>query len=338
MKRFLIGLLLPSLVFSDNIFFSDPSKDQAIESSVLTYTGDKKNEILSTTVLLFRNQRKIAHGCIVDSQGFVLTKASTCVGTRYIRTSTGESHEVRIRKRDHATDLALLQIMDKKNWPSVTWDTLPESSSEGSWVASADARLSEIDLGIISGTHRKISREGGVMGVMLGPPEKGQSGVPVIEIIPHAAADRAGLQTHDIILLVDGTPATSPKMVNNIIISKDPGDLLLLKIKRRSQIIHSRVTLGHKSVTFDLFNRNLLMSGSVSKRKDDFPLIIQHDLPLEQTSVGGGLFGLNGLCLGINIAKVDRVMNYSIPASIVKPLVEQWMKEILEKSNGPEIQ
>ena len=49
-----------------------------------------------------------------------------------------------------------------------------------------------------------------------------------------------------------------------------------------------RITLGHRSVGFDLFNRNLLMSGPVSKRRDHFPFVIQNDLPLEKEMMGGG--------------------------------------------------
>ena len=77
-----------------------------------------------------------------------------------------------------------------------------------------------------------------------------------------------------------------------------------------------RVTLGHRSVTFDLFNRNLQMSGPVSKRKDNFPLIIQHDLPLPKEAMGGPLFDLEGNCIGINIARVDRVTVFSLPAQV----------------------
>ena len=79
-----------------------------------------------------------------------------------------------------------------------------------------------------------------------------------------------------------------------------------------------RVTLGHRSVTFDMFNRNMQMSGPVSKRKDNFPLILQHDLPLPREAMGGPVFNLEGNCIGINIARVDRVTVFTLPAIIAK--------------------
>ena len=63
------------------------------------------------------------------------------------------------------------------------------------------------------------------------------------------------------------------------------------------------------------------MSGPVSKRKDNFPMIIQHDLPLPKEAMGGPLFDLQGKCIGINIARVDRVTVFSLPAYIVKKMI-----------------
>jgi S1-C subfamily serine protease len=45
-------------------------------------------------------------------------------------------------------------------------------------------------------------------------------------------------------------------------------------------------------------------------------LIIQHDLPLPKEAMGGPLFDLEGNCIGINIARVDRVTVFSLPAEI----------------------
>ena len=65
------------------------------------------------------------------------------------------------------------------------------------------------------------------------------------------------------------------------------------------------------------------MSGPVSKRKDNFPLIIQHDLPLPKEAMGGPLFDLEGKCIGINIARVDRVTVFSLPASIAREMTTE---------------
>jgi S1-C subfamily serine protease len=63
------------------------------------------------------------------------------------------------------------------------------------------------------------------------------------------------------------------------------------------------------------------MSGPVSKRKDNFPMIIQHDLPLPKEAMGGPLFDVEGKCIGINIARVDRVTVFSLPSNIARVMV-----------------
>ena len=68
------------------------------------------------------------------------------------------------------------------------------------------------------------------------------------------------------------------------------------------------------------------MSGPVSKRKDNFPRILQHDLPLPKEAMGGPLFDLDGDCIGINIARVDRVTTYALPAEVVLARVKEWVE------------
>ena len=111
-----------------------------------------------------------------------------------------------------------------------------------------------------------------------------------------------------------------------IVGKKDPGDVVVIKVVRKEEEKAFQVTLGHRSVTFDLFNRNMQMSGPVSKRKDNFPLILQHDLPLPKEAMGGPIFDLRGDCIGINIARVDRVTTFTLPAKIVFPVVEDFLK------------
>ena len=100
---------------------------------------------------------------------------------------------------------------------------------------------------------------------------------------------------------------------------------MVVKVLRKEVDKEFKITLGHRSVTFDMFNRNMQMSGPVSKRKDNFPLILQHDLPLPKEAMGGPIFNLKGECVGINIARVDRVTVFTLPAEIVKQTVDAFI-------------
>ncbi len=287
--------------------------------------GDTGKLALDSSVRLIRNHKLIAMGTIISPDGFVLTKASSCVGARTALTRNGESFDLRIRKRFEELDLALYQLETERNdFECVKW-TDQNTSLQNVWAISAHPSLKEIRVGISSGNSRKIEREGGVMGVVLGRDGKKIGGVEINEVIPHAAADRAGLISKDLILKLDGRKVQKRNQVTELLGSKNPGDMVDLEIVRKQVTKRIRLTLGHKSVTFDLFNRNLQMSGPVSKRKDDFPMILQHDLPLPKEAMGGPLLDLNGFCMGINVARVDRVTTFALPAKIIKP----WIRESL---------
>lgn len=290
--------------------------------------AEAKEEALRTTVRLERNGKLIALGLLVDPSGLVLTKASSCIGAREASLANGERYALRIRKRDEPTDLALYQLIGEGDeFPAVRWSNL-SNLENGSWVLSAFHELQEIRVGVASGKTRPIEREGGVMGVILGSSSKSPQGITIREVVPQAAADKAGLLSGDLITKVDGRRVKTSNHVVDLVNDKDPGDVVVLSILRKGDDRDFRITLGHRSVTFDLFNRNMQMSGPVSKRKDNFPLVFQHDLPLEREAMGGPVFDLNGKCLGINIARVDRVTVFSLPSKIVRERLEDFLSEL----------
>ena len=282
---------------------------------------------IKSSVKLMRNDKVLAHGTLVDPRGFVVSKASDCIGARSLVTNEGLSFPVKVRKRHEGCDLVLLEILnDRSDWPFVEFSD-ENNSITSRWAISASPDLSEIRIGVFGATSRKIGREGGVMGVVLDEKSEELDGVLVAEVIPHSAADRAGLKTGDRILKVDRRSVNMAQQVNQAMQKKDPGDLILLEISRGQKNSDIRVTLGHRSVTFDLFNRNILMSGPISKRRDNFPIILQHDIPLEYNHMGGPVFNLEGECVGINIARVDRVTNYAIPSYLLSPILNDWLSE-----------
>ena len=317
-------LLIPLLIFYSTHANIDSNGSENILANKYRLNGistqnafgvSKENALLST-VRLTRNDKLIAMGAIVSPTGHVLTKASSCVGAREATLKTGETFSLRIKKRNEELDLALYQmISDRNDFHPVVWKE-DNASSDVSWVLSAFTGLNEIRVGITSGKSREIGREGGVMGVMLG--NEDNTGVLITDVVPQAAADKSGVRVGDIIQKVDGRAVRKRDHIVNIVGKKDPGDVVLLQVLRKKAEMQLRVTLGHRSVTFDMFNRNMQMSGPVSKRKDNFPLILQHDLPLPREAMGGPVFNLEGNCIGINIARVDRVTVFTLPANIAK--------------------
>ena len=145
-------------------------------------------------------------------------------------------------------------------------------------------------------------------------------------VMPRSAGAAAGLENGDIITTVERQKVTSRDKVIELVGANDPGEVVAIQVKRGERTLSFRVTLGHRSVTFEQFDRNARMSGRVSKRKDNFPMIIQHDVSLPPTAMGGPVLNLNGKAVGVNVARVDRVTTYALPAKLVRATFEKLRK------------
>ena len=68
--------------------------------------GKAKHTALAATAKLTRNDKLIAMGAIVSPEGYILTKASSCVGARLATLANGEIYQLRIKKRNEDLDQA----------------------------------------------------------------------------------------------------------------------------------------------------------------------------------------------------------------------------------------
>lgn len=277
---------------------------------------------LSSTVRLVSKGRTLALGTIVSRKGHIITKASSCIGAQEAILADGTSYKVRIRGKDKDTDLAVLKIKGAKDLTPVSWAE-GKDPGEGSWLVSADQTLKRLKVGVVGAKSRPIDRIGGVIGVILGQDGEEVGGVMIQRVMPRSAGAAAGLENGDVLTSVEGQKATSREKVIELVGANDPGEVVDIQVKRGERMLSFRVTLGHRSVAFKMLDRNARMSGPVSKRKDNFPMVIQHDVSLPPTAMGGPVLDLNGKALGINVARVDRVTTYALPAKFVREIFEK---------------
>jgi S1-C subfamily serine protease len=87
-----------------------------------------------------------------------------------------------------------------------------------------------------------------------------------------------------------------------------------------------QVRLASRSKILQNWEGEDFANGGISIRTDNFPQVIQHDIPLSPLDMGSPLLDLAGNPLGINIARVDRVTTFALPAEIfwkeIQPLIE----------------
>ena len=67
-------------------------------------------------------------------------------------------------------------------------------------------------------------------------------------------------------------------------------------------------------------------NGGVSLRNDNFPEVLQHDIPLLPADMGGPVATLEGKVVGINIARVDRVTTFALPVEAFWTEAQLWIK------------
>ena len=67
-------------------------------------------------------------------------------------------------------------------------------------------------------------------------------------------------------------------------------------------------------------------NGGISIRTDDFPEILQHDLPLFPHDMGGPVFDLQGHAIAVNIARADRITTFALPMERFREALEKWLE------------
>jgi serine protease Do len=301
-----------------------PAAVMATERShakVLAAFRDVVKDSTHSTVRIFADGKKAALGAVVDSQGFVVTKASELKGKLECQLQDGRRVSADLVGKDPSVDLALLKIEATK-LPSIVWADSPDASV-GSWLITPGLEVDPVAIGVVSVGARKIVAPSGALGVQLDPKDD----VARIErVMPDSAAERAGMQNGDTVLKVNGKDIKGRQSLIETVRAFMPGERIELVIKRGEKEITMTVTLGNLAQLFHgneraEFQNNL--GGQLSERRAGFALAIQHDSVLKPYECGGPIVDLDGKCLGINIARAGRVESYAIPSALVREVVDK---------------
>ena len=286
---------------------------------------DTVKESLVTIGSTSRSEGVIAVGVMVSEDGLIVTKASEFVKSPRTRvyTSDGKAYRPTVLQSDKDHDLMLLRISARGLTP-IRWGK-SDKVALGNWIASASAGKDGIRLGAVSANRRRIERSGGAMGVMLGE-ESSDGGVKIESVAPRGSAKDAGLEAGDVIQLLDGEKVRGLEALIDTVKAKNPGDHVSVQVLRNGKRLDFDVTLWSRSALFNNWERDPMMGGQASKRVDDFPEVIQHDTPLAASSMGSVLLDLEGRVIGLNIARIDRVTTFALPAEIVGKVVAKLVK------------
>jgi len=278
------------------------------------------------TVRVQVDGKDAALGTIVESDGYILTKASEMSGKKItIKTKNGVEYEAKIVGKNDDYDLAMLKV-DASGLPIVEWRD-SKQASVGKWVASASVSENPVAVGVISVATRKLVLGDQPPRVALGPNspylgvalEPADGGVKVTNVNPGTPAFKAGLKKNDIVFELAGRPIVDVEDLQNAIQRLKINDNVLLKVKRGEEELELKATLGRPDPK--MFNAQEFMGSQLSKRRGGFPFILQHDTVLKTQDCGGPLVDLDGKTVGINIARAGRTETYALPSEEVQKLV-----------------
>ncbi len=275
----------------------------------------------ASTAIVYAGRRQIAMGTVVDSDGFILTKASEMRDDLKCKLADGNSYSASVYGVDPVTDLALLKI-DANNLPSVEWSNNP-TPAPGRWVATPNHENEAIAIGVISVNEREILPSRPFIGIQMRPTEN-NAGVRINQVIPDTPADRSGILINDIVVKLDDIDIPDRETLVDSLGQYTIGDVATLTVKRGDKKVKIRLVLAdeeNKNPQFDRTRQQNSMGSTLSKRRKNFPLAFQHDSMLDAKNCGGPLVDLDGRVVGINIARDGRVSSLALPRSIVDPVI-----------------
>ncbi len=278
------------------------------------------------------DSRQFLYGTVVSEDGLVLTKASELseVENYFVRVGSKKYRSPKVISRSETWDVALVKIEAEK---LLAVDmSAPSDLAHGTWLVSngaAERRFRRVKPGIVSANRREIP--GGspaVLGVALN--EKDES-LLIGVVNEKSGAHKAGLKKGDQLLEIDGSKIKDRDGFIDYLKEKKSGDFVTLKVKRGEEILEVEVELMPRHVVYgEKMNRNDQLSGGPdqqSARRTGFPMVFQHETMLTRRTVGGPVFTLDGEFVGMNIAAVNRVEAFAIPAKELAEVLESLAKK-----------
>ncbi|MHB1038289.1 MAG: S1C family serine protease [Pirellulales bacterium] len=271
-------------------------------------------------VRILCNGQEVALGTIVGPDGWIVTKASELRGKIVCRLRDGRELVAGVAGINDVFDLAMLKV-NASSLPVIPWTAA--QPGVGQWVAAPGPSDEPLAVGVISVPRRPIPAISGMLGIVL----KAVDGPAEIEqVLPKSPAETAGLKAKDIITQVDGKAVANRTELVNELRKHRAGVTVTLAVKRGEQTLTIMATLANLE-TPETLQRNMQnsMGVGVSKRRDAFPVVLQHDTVIRPVDCGGPMVDLTGKVIGVNVAHAGRTETYCVPGDVLVMLMYDLM-------------
>lgn len=272
--------------------------------------------------------RAICTATIVGEDGYVLIKASEVpeLHKTRIKFSDGRTADLREVHRDTRLDLLLAQAVGITGLRAVSFGGA-HSLGLGQWLCSVADAGKDTRIGIVSAKFRRIPGEGAAMGIRMdAKASKDGKGVRIVGIASESPAEAAGLKEDDVLITIAGEKVAALERVYDIVKKRQPGEIIDIHYLRKDKEESCRVRLASRTKVMNNWEGEDFANGGISLRSDNFPEVLQHDIPLLPADMGGPVANLEGKVVGINIARVDRVTTFALPVEAFWTEAQLWIK------------
>lgn len=277
---------------------------------------DVVKQATESTVRVRSEGKQVALGCVVGTDGWIITKASPLSGDVTCRLKNGKTYEADIVGVSGEHDLALLKI-DASGLKEIRF--AEEQPEVGSFVATVGTSRDPEAIGVVSVPGRSVPHQPGVLGVQLDEANRPL----VVYVFPESGADRAGVLEDDLITHINGRQTKTRVDLIDTVRKFNPGDRITLTLKRKSETLKVEATLSGRFAgvrqSRSQFQNSL--GGKLSMRRFGFPDAFQHDTVLAPNQCGGALVNLDGEMIGLNIARSGRTESYALDVQTVRDLL-----------------
>lgn len=269
----------------------------------------------------------VAAGLLLSADGYFISKASELPRWEGLKfyAPDGKPAAAREIRREPRLDVVLGQLQHTKPPASPRFGD-SRIIAIGQWLAAGRGAGREVKFGVMSAKRRPVGSRGVGIGIRMNDESDGR-GVVILDVGADSPAEAAGLQKDDRIVRADGIEVTGPKQFRDMVSKCQPGDAIDLVCQRDGGEVKIQVRLTSMSKIQSNFTGEDFANGGTSIRTDDFPEVIQHDIPLDPADMGGPLCNLLGQVIGINIARVDRVTTFALPVERFMPEVTKWIEQ-----------
>jgi S1-C subfamily serine protease len=240
---------------SSSAFGATSGSATAVSACAVTPVADQVLSSVVTIAASGRGGSGTGSGEVIRSDGYILTNnhvisVAAHGGAVDVLLSDGQTEPATITGRDVQTDLAVLHVQ-----PACELKVIALGSSASVKVGQPVVALGA-PLGLsgttvadeIIATGRVTHAFFGLSTVPIPPAAAAQAGVPdglfVQAVTPGGPAAQAGLQANDVITTINGEPATSNIQLQELTLTRKPGDPVSIGSSRDGQSATTMVTLG----------------------------------------------------------------------------------------------